>query len=773
MIDTQALLAQLDRRLDAICVLEEQRAVQLAGGPGSGWSRVRRLLDPTVVHQTEVPDLPPAVLPDASPDLAALTERLGLSPLERDILVVLLAPHLGHRYRTLYGVLQDDLESPFPTERLLQTVLGSRPADLQAVRQALSSNGRLIGAGWLWQQAGHQPAGMGRLDLAPVARDALLGLPPPNAVDGFALETWHSEGSEAAPAGLSVIHGTGDPHSVVTGWDAPEVRVLVAEGSARELVEQARALWRVGLAWSLHPVLDLRDQTQDTCRTVASRVAAWVERFGGRLTVVTRHALPQTVPHFRADADGFRDRLDGWTRAASASGAHLEPDDARVLASATRATHLQATEILRALPSGSLDDRLRLATRIAAVPIPFGTAIHPTRTFDDIVLAPPTRAGLDRLVYFARHRDQVAEEWQLQHRYRLDRGPVALFSGKSGTGKTLAAEVVAQSLGRPLHVVDLSQMVSKWIGETEKHIDQVLAAGQASGAVIFFDEAESLFSQRTEVGSSNDRYANLEVGYLLQRIETHDGLVILATNLRQSIDEAFLRRFHTRVEFPVPSPPQRAAIWQMMIPESVPRTDLDLQALADAHELAGGAIRNAALKALFLASRAGVPLDQQHLERALALERLELGHLTRVDLAAGQDSGAHLRAAALALASRLGEHLRGLYLKEVSLVHGAPTKEKLAGKRPAISLSLLGAARSRGALRATFVLSPWSSRAEEEHELLGVVQDWFRATTKLELDGADAKVEMSESNDFELLHRYWSSHNHPVRASAVVDLTIG
>src|SRR5690606_30965169 len=151
----------------------------------------------------------------------------------------------------------------------------------------------------------------------------------------------------------------------------------------------------------------------------------------------------------------------------------------------------------------------------------------------------------------------------LEHRFRLQRGPIVLFSGRSGTGKTLGAEIVANELRRPPHVVDLARLVSKYNGETDKNIHEVLAAGERAGAVLFFDEADSLFSQRTEVSNSNDRFANLEVGYLLQRIETHDGLVILATNLRQSIDEAFLRRFHTRVEFPLPGPVERRKIWEI------------------------------------------------------------------------------------------------------------------------------------------------------------------------------------------------------------------
>src|SRR6185503_10583612 len=218
----------------------------------------------------------------------------------------------------------------------------------------------------------------------------------------------------------------------------------------------------------------------------------------------------------------------------------------------------------------------------------------------------------------------IADAQGLDARFRLRRGPVVLFSGRSGTGKTLAAEVVAGAVGRPLFTVDLSQLVSKYIGETEKHIDDVLRGGERAGAVLFFDEADAMFSSRTDVSTSNDRYANLEVGYLLQRIEQHDGLVILATNLNQSIDEAFLRRFHARVEFPFPEPSERRRIWELMLAGTA--ADVNLERIA-CQRLAGGDIRNAALKAIFLAAQDGSPVGQVHVERAVALELYELGRL--------------------------------------------------------------------------------------------------------------------------------------------------
>jgi SpoVK/Ycf46/Vps4 family AAA+-type ATPase len=329
--------------------------------------------------------------------------------------------------------------------------------------------------------------------------------------------------------------------------------------------------------------------------------------------------------------------------------------------------------------------------------------------------------------------------------------------------------VVAGAIGRPLFAVDLSQLVSKYIGETEKHIDDVLRAGERMGAALFFDEADAMFSARTEVATSNDRYANLEVGYLLQRIEQHDGLVILATNQRQSIDEAFLRRFHARIEFPFPEPSERRRIWEIMLTGSAGQIDLDRIAR---QRLAGGDIRNAALKAIFLAQAEGAALAQHHLDRAVALELYELGRLSR-RTPQEDDVGGVLRSLTLAIETILEQGLRQRFLKEIHLIHGAPTKETLAGRRPAASVAIYRLATGgQGGLRIGIIVSAWSQHASEESELLGVLLDLLARARLGEVGGRRAVLSIQKSFDFDLLHRFWSSHGHPVRPSLVVDVEI-
>ena len=205
---------------------------------------------------------------------------------------------------------------------------------------------------------------------------------------------------------------------------------------------------------------------------------------------------------------------------------------------------------------------------------------------------------------------------------------VALFAGPSGTGKTLAAEVIAADLGVEVYKVDLANMVSKYIGETEKNLSAIFDAAEASSVALFFDEADALLGRRSEVSDAHDRYANIEVAYLLQRLERYDGLAIMATNLLRNIDPAFLRRIHVIVEFPVPEAPERRRIRRRCLPPNAPLAeDLDLDVLADRVEIVGGAIRNSVATAAFLAAEEGQPIGQAHVITAVRREMQKLGRL--------------------------------------------------------------------------------------------------------------------------------------------------
>ena len=209
--------------------------------------------------------------------------------------------------------------------------------------------------------------------------------------------------------------------------------------------------------------------------------------------------------------------------------------------------------------------------------------------------------------------------------------PEALFSGPSGTGKTMVAGLIARELGMDLYRIDLSRMVSKYIGETEKQLAMLFDEARASGCALLFDEADSLFGKRTEVSSSTDRYANLEVNFLLQQVEEHPGVVLLTSNFPQSIDEAFMRRLRFRIDFPRPEASERAAMWGRMIAKEAPQdADLKLQALADHYELSGGEIRNAVLRAALYAAGEDRRITAQDLERSARAEYRQLGRLVPI-----------------------------------------------------------------------------------------------------------------------------------------------
>ncbi|HTW17759.1 MAG TPA: ATP-binding protein [Nocardioides sp.] len=242
-------------------------------------------------------------------------------------------------------------------------------------------------------------------------------------------------------------------------------------------------------------------------------------------------------------------------------------------------------QALRRLASGSL---LRHARRVEA-----------RATWDDLVLPPAQERRLRSLVDRYRNRDVVHSGWGLP--LYPSPGIVALFSGSSGTGKTTSAEVIAHELGVDLFRVDLSALVSKYIGETEKNLEEIFSAAHSGDYLLLFDEADSLFGSRSEVSDSRDRYANMEVSYLLQRLETYDGFVVLTSNFQGNIDDAFLRRIHATISFPMPGPEDRARIWTRSL-AGAPIGDLDLDHVANGFELSGGSIRNAALTAAHLAA---------------------------------------------------------------------------------------------------------------------------------------------------------------------------
>ncbi|WP_404196263.1 ATP-binding protein [Streptomyces tauricus] len=287
-----------------------------------------------------------------------------------------------------------------------------------------------------------------------------------------------------------------------------------------------------------------------------------------------------------------------------------------------------AATVRRELPAEDEPDPARLAWRAgldeARIGMDeLGRRIEPDAGWDDLVLHERQTSVLREIVAHVRQRATVHQEWGFAATLRRGLGVTALFAGGSGTGKTLAAEVMAKELGLDLFVIDLSQVVSKYIGETEKNLRRVFDAAERGGALLLFDEADALFGKRSEVKDSHDRYANLEVSYLLMRMEAYRGLAILTTNMKKALDTAFLRRIRFVVDFPFPAEHERAEIWRRVLPPQTPVKGIEPELLAQL-TVAGGSIRNIALSGAFLAAEEGDRLQMRHMLAAARTEYLKL-----------------------------------------------------------------------------------------------------------------------------------------------------
>jgi hypothetical protein len=325
-----------------------------------------------------------------------------------------------------------------------------------------------------------------------------------------------------------------------------------------------------------------------------------------------------------------------WEAALDGQAGDVDVDEA------VSSFRLRPEQVARAARSAAVQAQLAADGRVTAAHLrqgarsENGTAldrlarrVQPAVGWDDLVLPGPVLLALTEVALRARHRERVLGDWQMRPGGGRGHGVAALFAGDSGTGKTMSAEVVAHDLGLDLYVVDLATVVDKYVGETEKNLERIFTAAAGVNAVLLFDEADAVFGRRSEVRDAHDRYANIESAYLLQRMETFDGLAILATNLRANIDEAFTRRLDVVVDFPLPDAAHRRSLWDACLGRAIGRAaDVDLDFCAEAFELAGGAIRSAAVTAAYLAADDGGDLTMRHVVMAVQREYRKLGRLT-------------------------------------------------------------------------------------------------------------------------------------------------
>ncbi|MBA3452500.1 MAG: ATP-binding protein [Deltaproteobacteria bacterium] len=382
-----------------------------------------------------------------------------------------------------------------------------------------------------------------------------------------------------------------------------------------------------GQSWIFQTLCDLMRRVRTPMALVVERSPKWVTRAG-------RVAMRFTVDFPTAEVQR---RL--WVRHLP-PGLKLGPDtslDALVKRySATGSGIKEACEELGRLDvvhqrGGIATEkdiidvvRTRLAHRLSAL----ASVVRTTLEWSDVILPDEVLAPVFEFLNYAAHRAKIFKDWGFDRKLPYGRGLSALFSGPPGTGKTMICSLLAKELGLELYRIDLSQVVNKYIGETEKNLGRVFDEAARGQVMLLFDEADSLFAKRTEVKSSHDRYANLEVNYLLQRMESHEGVVVMTTNAETAIDPAFRRRIRFRIRFPTPDEAQRLQLWQGMMPsEAQVAPNVDLRAIAQKYPLAGGNIMNALVRAATAAQADGGAIQQHHLQRAAELEYAEMGFL--------------------------------------------------------------------------------------------------------------------------------------------------
>ena len=616
---------------------------------------------------------------DSASSVWRIARTLSLDPLETDILLVAVAPEIDLKYETLFAYLNDDVTRKWPTADLAQRLLrhaGHLPFD---VRNALRPQGTLTRLGILKtiEPPSARPSSLNAgFALSPAVGHALLGFDgiSPDLAAIASRSTPDAEWRDV-PAPSALMSELRRVPDLVSDTVSPPLFVFVgAPGTPRAIAVAAIArsldleLVRCHLSGARTAGVPLGQLAQSLALDIRLRPAAVVidqlgetlERGGSELHDFLEPLLAAGAPVFLlAGPDvswqaaaagtaslpivfrdgGFADRRRLWIGAMERVGIDVSDSTAAAIASrfqfpardmdlaAATARYLATLDGRQAPEPGT--HVVEAARRLVGDDFgSLGSKISRRCGWNDLVLPESTLARLRELSAAIEWRHLVFDEWGFSQRTTAGAGVVALLAGASGTGKTMSAAVIANELGFDLYRIDLSSVVSKYIGETEKNLDRIFRAARSGHVMLFFDEADALFGKRSEVKDAHDRYANIEVAFLLQRLEEHDGVVVLATNLRRNVDEAFARRMQFVIEFRPPDPSLREQLWRTIFPAAAPLSnDIDWTFLAKQFTLTGGEIRNVALDAAFLAARNGGTIAMADLIRAMARQVVKQGRM--------------------------------------------------------------------------------------------------------------------------------------------------
>ncbi|MGW4568098.1 ATP-binding protein, partial [Streptomyces sp. NPDC004561] len=588
--------------------------------------------------------------------LAALAARLRLTELDATLLLIALAPDLDRTFEPLYGYLNDDVSRRRATIGLALDLCGI-PAYVSGARARFHPAAPLAELGLLTVEEPERPFLSRSLRVPDRLMAHLLGDDTPDVALAGRVRPMSYDGDVPD-------HGDDDGDGDEFGVFVRRLAALLAAGPplAVHLRERregdglacvAAALRAAGLP-ALHfsgpadLVPDLLREARLSGRAVVvrdlpERPADLVRALTAAPDVPVLITAPQPYDPQWSDRDPLvleapahrTGAVGAWARALGVGEDEPGLDLAATVAPYHLAGHRVARAALAARALAGFDGtpltaaHVRLAARqqSASGLERHARRIRPAVDWRDLVLPERPLTQLRELALRARHRDRVLGDWRLSAGGGRGRGVLGLFAGESGTGKTMSAEVVAAELGLDLYVVQLSSVVDKYVGETEKNLERIFTEADRTDAVLLFDEADAVFGRRSEVKDSHDRYANMESAYLLQRLESFDGIALLTTNLRANIDEAFTRRLDLVVDFPFPEPEQRLALWRHGLSHVPAAEGIELASLAAQFELAGGSIRSAVVTAAYLAAGRGEPVTAADLLEGARREYRKAGRL--------------------------------------------------------------------------------------------------------------------------------------------------
>ncbi|APR87712.1 Cell division protein FtsH [Minicystis rosea] len=602
--------------------------------------------------------------------LSRLATSFQLTRFDLDVLVLALAPEIDLRYERLFAYLNDDVTRRRPTVDAVLSLLCPSLEARMAARARFASEAPLIRNGLVHVVADPQGSLLGaviRIDeriaghlhdaddldarLAPHARAVT---PAIDLADLLAPDALKARLAALAAGDGQVLYlhgprGVGKQTAAEACCRAADKRLLVVDGRsittddafdgiARAAVRES-VLLDATLYWDGFDALFAADKRGPRAAVLRALEglrglaflaghAPWdpVTMLRGRAVVHVELGLPDPQERARLWAGSLGDAAASLDLAALAGRYRLSGGQIHD-AAATAGGLARFRDPAR--PEVTLDD-LSAASRICSSPklSTLANKVTARAAWDELVLSRDRVARLREICDHARHRDRVFDGWGFQRKLTTGRGLGVLFAGPPGTGKTMTAGVLAGELGLDLFQIDVARVVDKYVGETEKQLSRLFDEAEGSNAILFFDEADALFGKRTEVHDAHDRYANIEVSYLLQRMDAYEGIIILATNLARNMDQAFVRRLRFIVEFDNPEEHERRELWERAFPERTPRDPaLDLAFMARRFELTGGHIRNVVLAAAFLAAAEGSVVMQKHLLHAARREYQKMGKM--------------------------------------------------------------------------------------------------------------------------------------------------